>query len=82
MGAEVARVVPDAIDEARFPAPQERQAKEVHAGRFGHDATVVADIALAVEHRYVQPRVVGAKPGKPIEDAYVESFNGRLREGC
>jgi putative transposase len=25
---------------------------------------------------------VRIRPGKPIENAYVESFNGRLREEC
>src|SRR5512145_216296 len=65
VGAKVARIVPDPVDEARFAAPQERQAEEVQARRFGYDAALVADIALAVEDRYLQPGVVGAKPGRP-----------------
>ena len=36
----------------------------VHA-RGLDDAPVVADTALAVEDRHVEPRVVGAEPGRP-----------------
>src|ERR1700734_1099637 len=65
MGAQVTRIVAAPVDEARFPAPQKRQAHHVQARRFRHDAAIVADVALQVDYRYVQPGVVGAESGRP-----------------
>jgi hypothetical protein len=65
VGAQVTRIVADPVDEARFPAPQKRQAHHVQAWRFHHDAAIVADVALQVDYRYVQPGIVGAESGRP-----------------
>ena len=64
MRAEVAGVVAGAVDQRRLAAPQELHAHQVQARRVG-DAAVVADQALAVEHRHVEPRVVRPVAGGP-----------------
>ena len=61
---DVARVVLDAVDEGRLAPAQHRQAQRVHPGRLDH-AAVVAQLALLVQHRHVQPAVVGTEPGRP-----------------
>ena len=58
-------VVLGAVDEARLPAAQEVQPDPVQPGGLRDHAAVVADLALAIDHRDVQPRVVGAEPGGP-----------------
>jgi putative transposase len=45
----------------------------------GPEFTSRAYLAWAVEG---QIELVHIRPGKPIENAYIESFNGRLREEC
>ena len=67
--AEVLGVVAGAVDERRLAAAQEGHAHQVHARRVDDDAAVVADQPLAVEHRHVQPGVVGAEAGGPDDRA-------------
>ncbi len=45
----------------------------------GPEFTSRAYLAWALERRI---DLVHIRPGKPIENAYIESFNGRLREEC
>ena len=45
----------------------------------GPEFTSRAYLAWSLEQRI---ELVHIRPGKPIENAYVESFNGRLREEC
>ena len=64
VGAQVASVIGCAVDEGRLPAPQKRQAHEVHAGGLD-DAAIVTDMALAVDYRHVKPGIVGTEAGCP-----------------
>ena len=64
VSAEVCGVGGGAVDQARFAAAQERHPHEVQAGAGGH-AAVVADMALSVEHRDVEPGQIRAEPGGP-----------------
>ena len=50
---DVACIVLGSEDERGLPAPQDRQADCIHSGGAGHDATVVAQIALAIDDRDV-----------------------------
>ena len=50
---DVGGVGAGAVDQGGLAAAQERQADHVEAGARGDDAAVVADAALAVEHRHV-----------------------------
>lgn len=45
----------------------------------GPEFTSRAFLAWATERRI---ELVHIRPGKPVENAYIESFNGRLREEC
>ncbi len=45
----------------------------------GPEFTSRAILAWAIEQRI---ELVHTRPGKPVENAYVESFNGRLRDEC
>src|SRR5688572_7062091 len=65
VGAQIARIVAGSIDEARLAAPQKWQTHDVQARRLRHNAAVVADVALGIEDRDLQPGVVGAKPRRP-----------------
>ena len=56
---EVAGVGLGAVDEARAAAAEEGEAHPVEAGRVDDHPPVVAHLALPVEDRHVQPRVVG-----------------------
>ena len=62
---ELPGVVLGAVDEAGLAAAQEVQPDPVEPRGVRDDAAVVADLALAIEHRDVQPRVVGTEPGGP-----------------
>ena len=64
MRAQLARVVAGAVDQRGFPAPQELQPHQIQARAIG-DAAVVADHALAVEHRQLEPRIVRTVAGRP-----------------
>src|SRR5688500_2476194 len=64
MVAEIARVVAGAVDEGRLAAAQELHAHQIEARMFG-DATVVTDLALAIEHRHLKPGIVRAVSGRP-----------------
>jgi putative transposase len=46
---------------------------------YGPEFTSRAYLAWAIEKMI---ELVHIRPGKPIENAYIESFNGRLREEC
>src|SRR5215475_3540610 len=50
----VACVVLDAMDERGLAPPQHGQAEGVHAGAVD-DSAVVANVALRVDHRHVEP---------------------------
>ena len=60
-----------AVDEAGPPPAQEVGAEQVHARCVAHDTAVMADPALVVEDRNVEPRVVGAIAGRPDDRADV-----------
>src|SRR5690348_1528715 len=62
---EVAGIVLRAVNERRFATPQHRQSNGIHAGGVGDEATVVAQLALAVVDRNVEPAIVGAEAGGP-----------------
>ena len=67
LGGDVTGIVTDAIDEARFSAPQELHTHQVHAGGFVYNTPVVANVSLAIKHRHLEPRIVRAKPGCPYD---------------
>ena len=62
-------VVFSTMNKARFAATQEWQANDVQARRLD-DAAVVLQHAFAIQHRNVQPGVVGSKTGGPENRAY------------
>jgi hypothetical protein len=64
MRTQVSGIVTGAVDKTRLSASKERHAHQVHA-RGIDDTAIVADTALAVEDRHVQPRVVRAESGGP-----------------
>ena len=66
---EVDRIVLRAVDEARLATPQEVEPDPVEARRIDDHAAVVAHQALAIEHRHVEPRVVGTEAGGPHDRA-------------
>jgi putative transposase len=55
---------------------------------FAHYAEVVLAPGISLICRFaIPPHRLGVKldfirPGKPVENAYIESFNGRLRQEC
>ena len=65
------RVVRSAGDVAGAACAQQAAAEQVHARSVGDDAAVVTDSALVVEHRHVEPRMVGAEAGRPQDGADV-----------
>src|SRR5579862_2952273 len=66
---EIACVVLGAVNEGRFATPQYRQTDRVHPGGFGNDSAVMAQLALAIEHRHLEPAIVGTKSRSPDERA-------------
>ncbi len=82
MFAEIARVVAGAVEEDGFAAAQEWHAHQVHAGRVD-DAAVVTDLALAIEHRHIEPRIVGAEAGRPDDrpDVSAGEIHAQRRRG-
>ncbi len=80
----LSRIVFDAMDEGRFPPPQDRQAERVETGSVSDDAAVVAEQAPSVEYRDVQPGVVGAVTGRPDDGADLTAAQVELqpRRGC
>src|SRR4051812_3613385 len=68
MIAEIARVVASAVDEGRLAAAQKLQPHKIHAWLLGH-ASVMADLALAIENRHLQPGIVRAVTGGPDDRA-------------
>ena len=48
-----------AVDKARLAPAQEVEPDHVQAGKLGDDAAVMAHLALVVQHRHVEPGVVG-----------------------
>ena len=79
MVGEVAGVVLRAVDEARLAAAQERAARSRTGRARRDDAAVVAELALAVEDRHVEPRVVRPEPGRPDDRARSRRCAGRAR---
>jgi membrane-bound lytic murein transglycosylase MltF len=61
---QVSGIVTGAVDKTRLSASKERHAHQIHA-RGIDDTAIVANTALTVEDRHVQPRVVGAESGGP-----------------
>ena len=61
-------VVLDAVDERGLATPQDGETERVQA-RAVDDATVVAEMALGVDDRHVEPAVIGAKSGCPDDRA-------------
>src|SRR5204862_7372737 len=47
----------------------EAEAEEVQSGRLGHDTARVAGDTTLIEHRRVDPRIVGHEPGAPHDRA-------------
>src|SRR5262245_32884955 len=67
---DIAGIVFGAVDERGLASPQNRQADRVQTRRLD-DATVVAQIAFAIEHRHVKPAVVGMKSRCPDDRSYL-----------
>src|SRR6185369_9730007 len=70
MARELSRIVAGAVDQGRLAPPHERSAHQVEAGRRC-DAAVMTDHALVVEHRHLQPSVVGSIAGCPDDGTNV-----------
>lgn len=70
-GLRVTRVLDRAI--ARYGSPQRLRVDN------GPEFTSRHFLAWAVERKI---EMVYIRPGKPVENAYIESFHGRLREEC
>src|SRR6185295_18876476 len=68
MRPELVHVVFGAMNEARLAPAHEVEAERVEPGR-GHDAAVVPQATLAIEHWRVQPAVVGAEASGPQHSA-------------
>ena len=61
---EVARVILGAVDERGLASPEDGQPDGIQPRRVDH-SSIVPQVALAIDHRHVEPAVVGAKPGCP-----------------
>jgi putative transposase len=70
-GLRVTRVLDQALD--RYGRPQRLRVDN------GPEFTSRHFLAWAVERKI---EIVYIRPGRPVENAYVESFHGRLREEC
>ena len=55
MRAQIPRVVAGTVDQRGLALAQELHAHQIEAGRVVDDTAVVSDVALAVEHRHVEP---------------------------
>ena len=66
---DVPHVVLRAVDETRFPAAEDRESEHVQA-RCVDDAAVMAQIALLVDGRDMEPTVIGTKTGGPHDGAH------------
>lgn len=64
------------VDDAKHQAV----AIEVERAISGHGVARVLDRLALTRERGVQLRLI--QPGKPNQNAYIESFNGRLRDEC
>src|SRR5215472_14042113 len=64
MAAQLAGVVAGAVDERGLAPPQELQPHDIQAGR-DNDTAVMANPSLAIENRYVQPRIVRSEARRP-----------------
>src|SRR5262249_11418579 len=78
----VARVVLDAADERRLASAKHRQAKRVQTWTV--DDAVVAEVALRIDDRHVEPAVLGPIAGRPhdrsdLAGSEVELQSGRSR---
>jgi putative transposase len=69
------RIVAEALDRIRSPAARPRSITVDHGTEFTSRA--LEDWAY---QRGVQLDFI--RPGKPVENAHIESFNGRLRDEC
>ena len=63
MACQVARIVLRPMDETRLAATQECQPDAVESR--GHHTSIVAQPALAIEHRKMEPRMVRLEAGGP-----------------
>jgi hypothetical protein len=61
---DLTRVVPGTIDERRLAASQDRQSKGIQAWRIDN-ASVVPQVSFVIDHRHVQPTVVGPESRRP-----------------
>src|SRR5262245_17082102 len=64
MIAQIGGVRRGTIDQTRLATPEEWNAQEIHPRGF-RDASIVPDAALSIEHRHVQPGVVGTEARSP-----------------
>src|SRR6516225_7722163 len=64
VSGEIRSIVACSVNEGRFAPAHERQAHDVHS-RCGNNPAVVTYASLAIEHRDVQPGVVGAISRRP-----------------
>ena len=75
---DLSRVVLDAMDERGLAAPQHRQAERIESRAVDHSA-VVSELALRVDDRYVEPRVVGPIAGRPHHRADLATLQIELQ---
>src|SRR6476620_12498690 len=82
VAGQVCGVGRSAVDEARLSATQERHTDEIEARAGGH-AAVVADAALPIEYRDLEPRKIRPESGGPQDrpDLAGTKVEGQLR-GC
>src|SRR6476660_8654453 len=80
VAGQVCGVGRSAVDEARLSATQERHTDEIEAGAGGHTA-VVADAALPIEYRDLEPRKIRPESGGPQDrpDLAGTKVEGELR---
>ncbi len=78
-GHGVTRVLDRLADSRGFAASHPYRARSLPSGHNGKEFCGKAMVAWA-HARGVQLRLI--QPGKPNQNAYVESFNGRLRDEC
>ena len=69
MITQVVRVIFCTVDETRLATSQKINPKQVHPRRL-HNAAIVTNAPLAVEHGHMKPIVIRMKTGRPQYGSY------------